>query len=84
MRNGIRPIDINSICNICFVVAEENQSIGSKKPWKYLEPYKRKRYFGRVMQSHPDPLQLAASGPQTQRAGSRSSCGNVVRCCVEN
>ncbi len=64
MRNGIRPKEINSICNICFVVAEENQGIGSKKPRKYLEPFRRKRYFRRAMQSHliiPSPALLTQS-----------------------
>jgi hypothetical protein len=54
-RHGVRYADINSICNICFLVAEENQSIGSKKPRTYLEPYQRKRYFRSAMASHLIP-----------------------------
>lgn len=52
MRHGFRSKEANSICNICFVVAEENQIIGSKSPARYLEPHRRKRHFKRAMQSH--------------------------------
>lgn len=52
MRQGFRSNEANSICNICFVVAEENQMIGSKKPAQYLEVYRHKRYFKRAMKSH--------------------------------
>jgi len=31
-RNGFAKRDYNSIGNICFIVAKENQSIGSKRP----------------------------------------------------
>ncbi|MGD0627135.1 MAG: DUF262 domain-containing protein [Thermodesulfobacteriota bacterium] len=45
----------NSLCNLCFVVAEENQSIGSKRPAVYLKELKRPRYFPSVMRSHLIP-----------------------------
>jgi hypothetical protein len=59
-RKHLRPLKIaarkiNSICNICFVVAEENQSIGSKPPRRYLEAHRRKQYFARTMKSHLIP-----------------------------
>jgi hypothetical protein len=50
--NGFRHRDYNSLCNICLVVAEENQSIGSKSPRTYLQPFRGKRFFGRAMKSH--------------------------------
>jgi len=44
--------DYNSLCNICLVVAEENQSIGAKSPWRYLAPFRHKQYFARAMRRH--------------------------------
>lgn len=52
---GFQHRDYNSICNICFVVAEENQSIGSKSPRTYLADFRSKQYFARVMRSHLIP-----------------------------
>jgi hypothetical protein len=46
----------NSIVNLCFICGEENSLFGSKKPFKYLEEFQRKRYFGRVMRSHLIPF----------------------------
>jgi hypothetical protein len=69
MRHGVRQTEINSICNICFVVAEENQSIGSKKPMRYLEPYQRKRHFRRVMQSHLIPYSSPALWTPNTKSG---------------
>jgi hypothetical protein len=67
-RNGFRPSEANSICNICFVVAEENQIIGSKKPSKYLEPFRRKRYFRSVLKSHLIPNSPALQSAAIRRA----------------
>jgi hypothetical protein len=50
--HGFPHRDYNSLCNICFVVAEENKSIGSKSPRKYLAPFRHKRFFGHAMKSH--------------------------------
>jgi hypothetical protein len=50
--NGFLHRDYNSLCNICLVVAEENQSIGSKSPRSYLAPFRHKQYFARAMKSH--------------------------------
>ena len=52
---GFQHRDYNSICNICFVVAEENQSIGAKSPRTYLNDFRSKQYFARVMRSHLIP-----------------------------
>ena len=35
-RNNVSAKQANSLCKICYVVAEENQSIGSNKPAFYL------------------------------------------------
>lgn len=55
-RWGVASGQINSICNICFLVAEENQGIGSKPPAKYLAAHRRKRHFGKAMRSHLIPF----------------------------
>jgi hypothetical protein len=53
--NGFHHREYNSLCNICFVVAEENQSFGSRSPRAYLAEFKGKRFFGRAMKSHLIP-----------------------------
>lgn len=58
---GFSKEEYNSICNICFVVAEENQSIGYKKPSAYLKDLKKRKYFAKVMRSHLIPYS-ATSG----------------------
>lgn len=54
-RLNVASRSINSICNICFLTAEENQSIGSAPPRSYLELHRRKSYFKRAMRSHLIP-----------------------------
>jgi hypothetical protein len=54
-RNGFIGKQYNSICNVCFVVARENQSISNKKPVVYLEDFRHKKSFGKVMRSHLIP-----------------------------
>jgi hypothetical protein len=54
-RHGFAPRDWNSICNICFVAAEENQTFGNKLPVIYLQDYRKYRYFSKVMKSHLIP-----------------------------
>ena len=54
-RQGVSGRDANSICNICFIVAQHNQSIGSKRPSAYLEEFKRRKHFARVMHGHLIP-----------------------------
>lgn len=51
-RKGIKPKWINSIANICYLEADENQSISDSHPRLYLEDYKRHKHFGKVMKSH--------------------------------
>ena len=48
---GIQSRWTNSIVNVCYLSANENQSISSKPPRQYLPIYKRKRHFGGVMRS---------------------------------
>jgi hypothetical protein len=54
-RNGFNERQYNSVCNICFVVALENQSIGSKKPVVYLERFRHRKSFSKVLRSHLIP-----------------------------
>jgi hypothetical protein len=53
--HGFSARETNSLCNLCFIVAEENQSIGGEKPYQYLAPFRRKQHFARVMKSHLIP-----------------------------
>ncbi len=47
----------NSICNICLLTAEENQSIGSQRPRLYLaDAYENGTYFKRKMSRHLIPV----------------------------
>lgn len=57
VRNGFTTREANSLTNICYLVAEENQSIGSKKPCDYLENFRRRRHFASVMRGHLIPHQ---------------------------
>ena len=54
-RHGFTDRQYNSICNVCFIVARENQSIGSNEPQTYLDEYRGRRCFSRVMKSHLVP-----------------------------
>jgi hypothetical protein len=65
-RNGFSLREANSLCNICFVVAEENQSFGSNKPRIYLTDFRRLKHFPSVMKSHLIPHD-AMSGLWEQR-----------------
>jgi|JI10StandDraft_1071094.scaffolds.fasta_scaffold324115_2 hypothetical protein len=47
---------INSICNICYLESDENQSISDTHPRKYLHKYKKRKHFGKVMRSHMIPV----------------------------
>jgi hypothetical protein len=55
-RQNVSSTRANSIVNLAFICGEENSQFGSKKPFKYLEEYHHKRYFGRVMRSHLVPF----------------------------
>ena len=52
---GFSKEQYNSICNICFIVSQENQSFGSKKPARYLAPYMKRQHFAKVVRSHLMP-----------------------------
>ena len=54
-RNGFSTREANSLTNMCYLVADENQSFGSNKPIVYLEKYRRRRHFAPVMRSHLIP-----------------------------
>lgn len=55
LANGIYANDLNKIGNICFIVAPENQSIGSKKPKDYLLMCRNKKTRRSVLRSHLIP-----------------------------
>jgi len=54
-RNEFSAKEANSLCNICYIVAEEDQSIGSNKPIVYLSRFRNKKQFYSVMRSHLIP-----------------------------
>ncbi len=53
--NGLKHSEYNSLCNICFIVAEENQRFGMKRPDSYLSPFVGRKHFSRSMRSHLIP-----------------------------
>ncbi len=55
IRNGLSPREANSLSNVCYVVAEENQAFGSNKPINYLDPFRQKKHFVSVMKRHLIP-----------------------------
>ena len=60
-RRGLVHLEVpanlyNSICNICLLTAEENQSIGSKRPENYLRDVRENHgYFAKKMSRHLIP-----------------------------
>jgi hypothetical protein len=58
MQNHFRAKVYNSLCNICFLVASDNQAIGKQLPRYYLSKYQAnsRRQFGQVMRSHLIPV----------------------------
>lgn len=55
---GIPARLYNSICNICLLTAEENQSIGMRRPRSYLGEVRRTgTYFKRKITRHLIPVQ---------------------------
>jgi hypothetical protein len=60
---GIPANLYNSICNICLLTAEENQSIGSRRPRNYLgEVRDEGTFFKRKMARHLLPVNTDSSG----------------------
>lgn len=55
---GFTHREYNSLCNICFIVAEENQRFGMKRPDRYLDEFRTKKHFARTMRSHLIPHQI--------------------------
>lgn len=55
-RAGLGPERFNSILNICYLAARENQSVGQKGPGSYLDAFPRSQAVRRrVMTSHLIP-----------------------------
>jgi hypothetical protein len=59
-RKAVGNRDIHSVTNVCLLDAEENQSIGSRRPSVYLALWRRRRHFRRTMRAH-----LIPSGPDS-------------------
>ena len=58
---GVPASLYNSICNICLLTAEENQSIGSRRPRSYLGDVQANgTYFARKMSRHLIPVHDAS------------------------
>lgn len=56
-RWEVSPGLYNSICNICLLTAEENQSIGARRPNQYLADSRDNAgYFKRKMDRHLIPV----------------------------
>ncbi len=54
-KAGIPEEQQNLTCNICYLVAHDNQSFGGKTPEDYLRDYRRRKHFARAMKSHLIP-----------------------------
>jgi hypothetical protein len=54
-RQDVPDREVDRLCNVCFMVAEDNQSFGSKRPRQYLAKYRHMKHFTRVMRSHLIP-----------------------------
>ncbi len=52
---GLGRKQYNTICNICMAVAHDNRSFGKQLPYRYLEEFRRKKFFGRVMRANLIP-----------------------------
>jgi hypothetical protein len=55
IRAGVSRKRANSIVNLCFIPSADNLSYGSRAPAAYLDQYRRRRYFRRVLASHLIP-----------------------------
>ena len=56
INRGFKEKEYNRICNICFIVAPENKSIGASKPKDYLSEYLDGRSLPSFLRSHLLPL----------------------------
>ena len=55
-NHGLPSQIYNSIANICLLVAEENQSVGSRQPRTYVQELRDFRGFSRKMSRHLIPV----------------------------
>jgi hypothetical protein len=57
-KHGLPSNSYNSLCNICLIVAQNNQKIGNQLPQDYLADYRirAKTQFPGVMKSHLIPV----------------------------
>ena len=69
---GFSPSAYNSLCNLCFLVAEDNQSIGSRLPSSYLADFKSaaRAHFTPAMKRH---LILVSPGSGVWQSGVKSA-----------
>lgn len=58
LRHHMLPRAYNSLVNICYLVAQDNQAVGHKPPRKYLSTYAEasRRRFTHAMRSHLIPV----------------------------
>lgn len=58
LRKRFQSRVYNSLCNICFLVAEDHKTIGMRLPRYYLNDYREagRKQFRRVMRSHLIPV----------------------------
>jgi len=56
VRKGIKSKWNNSLLNICYLAANENQLISDDEPYNYLDGYRSKRQFSKIMRSHLIPV----------------------------
>lgn len=69
-RRAVSKKRINSIINICYLAAQENQSIGgSAGPSVYLQEYRRKKFFPSVMRSHLIPYRPSSALWDNSKSG---------------
>lgn len=54
---GVPQKQCNTLCNICYLVAHDNRSFGSRLPYRYLGEFRNKKHFARVMRSHLIPYE---------------------------
>lgn len=59
LKNHFSSHVYNSLCNICFLVAHDNNKIGGKLPGNYLSNYRDNGWqlFSQVMRSHLIPIE---------------------------
>ncbi len=60
-NNELNDKWINCITNICFLEADQNQSIGKSLPKTYLAKYEHLKHFKKAMASHLIPIHIDSS-----------------------